>query len=148
VVDLFADIGGMDAKSPITASMTILPQPPATFQQHFQRNASVRELTTESTSASLPAAQPQRQRQSERIMVISIFYTCSFYATYGLHTMSSPVHLLGGFENAEEPMVHAFAILNNTILPLQGLFNSLKYLFPRYQKYKRERQHLVADGSS
>jgi hypothetical protein len=30
-------------------------------------------------------------------------------------------------------MVYAFAILNNNNLPLQGLFNSVVYLFPRYQ---------------
>jgi hypothetical protein len=28
MVDLFADIGGMPAKSPIIATLTILPQPP------------------------------------------------------------------------------------------------------------------------
>jgi hypothetical protein len=95
------------------------------------------------------SALPRRQRESERILLISVLYTVSFYLTYGLYTVYSVINLTMGLQNMSDSGLYALSITILTFLPLQGFFNSLVYLFPRFQRWKRKRTtRLLQEGNN
>jgi hypothetical protein len=106
----------------------------------YQRtDAESQQQLQSSISSTMPALPPRRQRESERILLISVLYTMSFYLTYGLYTVYSVIHLTVGLQHVNDTGLYALTITILTLLPLQGFFNGLVYLFPRFQRWKRKR---------
>jgi hypothetical protein len=115
----------------------------------YQRtDAESQQQVQSSISSTMSVVLPRRQRESERILSISILYTVSFYLTYGLYTVYSVIHLTVGLQNMNDSGLYALRITILTLLPLQGLFNGLVYLFPRFQRWKRKRTtRLLQEGN-
>jgi hypothetical protein len=109
-------------------------------QPHGAEQSPSRVAAHDNTSTpprAIKAIKPRKkQRESERILTISILYTSSFYATFGFHTVLNAMSMGRGFDNANPDVVFAIVMMNNICLPLQGAFNCFIYLYPRYQRYK------------
>ena len=91
--------------------------------------------------------QPKNQRESERILMVCILYTTSFYATFGCYTILNIIGMGKVLDSASPKAVFAIIMCNNILLPLQGVFNCGIYLYPRYQRYREQKLRLQAQTS-
>lgn len=91
--------------------------------------------------------QPKKQRESERILMVCILYTTSFYATFGCYTILNIIGMGKVLDSASPKAVFAIIMCNNILLPLQGVFNCGIYLYPRYQRYREQKLRLQAQTS-
>jgi hypothetical protein len=80
-------------------------------------------------------AKSRRYSKTREVSLQAIFYVLSFLLTWVFGTANR-------IQNAIDPTCPIFALvwLHSLFVPLQGFFNFLVYLFPRYMTARRERR--------